>query len=226
MQNQARRYKAVLFDVDGTIALVEERNQRVITQTAAKYGAVITKEDWKTFAGRPERVLWTLLKDRFPAFAEKISAQEFEAESRAACMKSEFNVVARAGIIEAIKYFKAQGLRVAAISNSPHAVVVANLKKVGALDLMEFIIGEDDVLNAGRAVKPAPDPYLMGAEKIGVLPEECLVVEDTDAGSRAGYLAGATVIQVLDPGLPKSDFAAVYAHNADEIRAVCRRFVP
>lgn len=45
--------------------------------------------------------------------------------------------------------------------------------------------------------KPAPDPYLLAAERMGVAPADCLVIEDAPAGVEAAKAAGATVIAVL-----------------------------
>ncbi len=57
--------------------------------------------------------------------------------------------------------------------------------------------------------KPNPDPYLLGAEKLGLKPEECVVVEDAPAGILSGLAAGCKVIAVNAPddapGLDKVD---------------------
>ena len=44
--------------------------------------------------------------------------------------------------------------------------------------------------------KPFPDPYLLAAERIGVAPEHCVVLEDSHTGARAGMAAGALVVAV------------------------------
>ena len=54
--------------------------------------------------------------------------------------------------------------------------------------------------------KPNPDPYLLGAEKLGLKPEECVVVEDAPAGILSGLAAGCKVIAVNAPDdTPKLD---------------------
>ena len=58
-----------------------------------------------------------------------------------------------------------------------------------------------DELASGAEVKngkPAPDVFLLAAERLGVKPEECLVLEDSKAGVIAGSTAGAKVIMVPD----------------------------
>jgi len=59
--------------------------------------------------------------------------------------------------------------------------------------------------------KPAPDPYLEAARRLGVDPADCLVVEDAPAGITAGRAAGATTLAVegtVDPGLLQADLVA------------------
>ena len=48
------------------------------------------------------------------------------------------------------------------------------------------------------APKPAPDPYLLAAERLGVDPARCLVFEDSDSGAEAAHRAGCIVVQVPD----------------------------
>jgi beta-phosphoglucomutase-like phosphatase (HAD superfamily) len=56
------------------------------------------------------------------------------------------------------------------------------------------VITLDDV----TAAKPAPDPYLLAANKLGVAPARCLVFEDSEAGAEAAHRAGCRVVQVPD----------------------------
>ena len=49
-----------------------------------------------------------------------------------------------------------------------------------------------------RRGKPDPEPYLLGAERLGLHPSECVVVEDAPAGIAAGLAAGSAVI-AIDP---------------------------
>jgi len=218
--------KAVFYDVDGTIALTEGRNQQVIGGIARRYGADITPQAWEQLGGQPETVVWDYLAPRYPAFAEAINAADFMALCRAEAAKSSFNIAARPGIIDTLAYFKAQGIQIAAVSNAPTAEMQRNLQATGAARFMQFIISETDVLAAGHKVKPAPDPYLMAAARLGLDPTACLVIEDSLAGVRSAKTAGMKVIQVVDHGFPAQRLADAYAHNRDELRAICRRFVP
>jgi HAD superfamily hydrolase (TIGR01509 family) len=223
-----RTYKAVLIDVDGTIALTESRNRRVIEILAAEHGAEIGAQDWEQIGGQPEKVIWDWLAPRFPAFAASIDAETFQLTSRARALKSDFNVAARPGIAETMDYFKAQGLRVIAVSNSPRDCVEKNLRMTGCLDKVEFMVTETEVLAAGRRQKPHPDPYQMAADALGLAAHECLVIEDSQVGARSGHAFGATVIQFIDDApMPEECFAHEYVRDSGkELPALRQKLVP
>jgi beta-phosphoglucomutase-like phosphatase (HAD superfamily) len=62
--------------------------------------------------------------------------------------------------------------------------------KISGLPRPEVFVTSSDITNG----KPAPDPYLRGAEVLGFSPRDCVVVEDAPAGVRSGKAAGARVI--------------------------------
>lgn len=62
--------------------------------------------------------------------------------------------------------------------------------KASGLPRPEVFVTSSDIQNG----KPAPDPYLKGAELLGFAPQDCIVVEDAPAGVRSGKAAGARVI--------------------------------
>jgi beta-phosphoglucomutase-like phosphatase (HAD superfamily) len=71
------------------------------------------------------------------------------------------------------------------------AVHDAVLHEVGH-DLFATTVAGDE----GERTKPFPDPYLLAAARIGVPAEQCVVLEDSHTGSRAGLASGAYVVAV------------------------------
>lgn len=65
------------------------------------------------------------------------------------------------------------------------------------------MITADDVTRR----KPAPDPYLLAAARLGVPPERCLAFEDSAPGTRSAHAAGMTVVLVPDMTVPPHDHA-------------------
>lgn len=73
-------------------------------------------------------------------------------------------------------------------------IALPALKAAGLDDLFKIVVTPKDVA-PGRG-KPAPDMFLLAAEKMGVLPAECLVFEDAEPGIRAALAAGMRVVRV------------------------------
>ncbi len=76
-------------------------------------------------------------------------------------------------------------------TSSFRTLTLSRLAYLG-LPVPEALVTVNDVKNG----KPAPDPYLLAAEKLGLAPEQCIVIEDAPAGIRAAKTAGARVIAV------------------------------
>ncbi len=78
----------------------------------------------------------------------------------------------------------------ACVSNSGRRVVEANIGAIAMPDALRFALSRDDVTHG----KPHPEPYLRAAERLGVHPSACIVVEDSPVGARSGKAAGMVTI--------------------------------
>ena len=81
---------------------------------------------------------------------------------------------------------------------------VARVRAAGLPVPLEFVCG-DDVL----AGKPAPDPYLLGASRLGLDPSSCVVFEDAVAGVQAARAAGVGVVVGVGPRVIDADVSCV-----------------
>lgn len=95
----------------------------------------------------------------------------------------------------------AKGLKIAVATGSQLPETRELLKRHGLLDMVGTIVSSDQVQNC----KPAPDTYLIAAQRIGVKPSDCVVFEDTNVGLQGIKNAGMTAIQVKG-GKILSDF--------------------
>jgi HAD superfamily hydrolase (TIGR01509 family) len=100
-------------------------------------------------------------------------------------------------IPEVVEHIEAQYGRIplAVVSGGWRRVVVQSLTTIGLLDKFETIVGAEDYANG----KPAPDAFLIAAERLGVAPKDCLVFEDTLLGIQAATAAGMASVQVPLP---------------------------
>lgn len=86
--------------------------------------------------------------------------------------------------IDLIRALRAAGFGVGVVSSSRNGRTV--LDSVGATSLFHYVLDGDDALSLGLAGKPAPDIFLVAAERLMVAPARAVVVEDAIAGVRAG----------------------------------------
>lgn len=102
-----------------------------------------------------------------------------------------------AAIPEVVEHIDAQYGRIhfAVVSGGRRNSVVRSLTTVGLLDRFETIVGAEDYVHS----KPAPDGFLLAAERLGVAPAYCLVFEDTDLGIQAATAAGMASVRVPSP---------------------------
>jgi beta-phosphoglucomutase-like phosphatase (HAD superfamily) len=88
-------------------------------------------------------------------------------------------------------------------SGALHHEIVAILRTAGLLDRFSAIVAADDV----TATKPAPEPYLTAADRLGLSPADCVAVEDSTAGLESARSAGMRTIGVTTT-LPRHALAA------------------
>jgi HAD superfamily hydrolase (TIGR01509 family) len=101
------------------------------------------------------------------------------------------------GAVDAVRRIAAD--RPVAIASSAHRDVIdAALEATGLADVFGVVVSSDEVAHG----KPAPDVYLAAAERLGVPPADCLVVEDSYNGVLAARAAGMTVVLVPNHSIP------------------------
>jgi HAD superfamily hydrolase (TIGR01549 family) len=108
------------------------------------------------------------------------------------------SIFRRRGLLAEIRRFREEGGRTALVSDYPAA---AKLKALGAADLFDEIVACGEP-GGPRRLKPCPDGFLLAAERLGVLPGECLVVGDRDdADGEAARRAGMAFRRIGGLGL-------------------------
>lgn len=194
--------RAVLFDLDGVLVDAKEWHYAALNQALSVFGFEIDRLDHVvTYDGLPtSRKLEILTRDRglkpelYPVVQEL--KQRFTLET--ILSRCEFDPIRE----ETLAGLRAQGYRLAVCSNSVRDTVRAMLERSGLMPHLEFFLSNQDVARP----KPHPDIYLEAARRMGLQPEECLVVEDNAYGMQAARAAGTqlmTVGHVEDVTLPK-----------------------
>lgn len=94
------------------------------------------------------------------------------------------------GVAEFLTHIKAQGIKIALGSASKNSPII--LERTGLAKYFDVIVDGNDVSTA----KPDPEVFLLGAERLGLKPEECIVFEDAQAGIEAAKAGGMRVVAV------------------------------
>ncbi len=193
--------KAVLFDMDGLMVDTESLATEAFIHSAKKQGYDMTKEETLLVLGFTTKSIYDFWENYFKN--SDVSGKQLVDDH----YKYIENILFTTGprkmpyIEELLKYLKESNYKVAVASSSNMNHIINNMEKTGLKKYIDEFASGAEVENG----KPAPDVFLLAAERLGVKPEECLVLEDSKAGVIAGSSAGAKVIMVPDMFKPDEE---------------------
>ncbi len=185
-----RRIDAVLFDMDGTLIHSEDRTDTAVRALLHEHEIPVPADfDFNSFHG----VTWaTSAQSLVEGWAV------LEDVDVAAALQQHFHQtfvtdppMTIPGAVEALTQASAS-LPVAIVTSSNRETLKLVCEQLGIRELLSASLCAEDC----RESKPSPEPFLLAAKGLGVLPEHCLIFEDSVAGVRAGLAAGAAVIAV------------------------------
>ena len=212
----------MIFDLDGVIADSEPLSAKADDIVLAKHGIHKTqKEKEQSFGRRGEEIYGDLLRVRkldIPVTAIiKEKTQVFES-----LIKGSLKPIRHS--LELIGYLKSNGFRVALATSSHIEKALPELKELGIEGAFEVTVTGEEV----KKGKPDPEIFLKTAQKLGVKPSECAVIEDSAFGVTAAKHAGMFTIGFRSPNsrgqdlsradLAVSDLSEAIAHFRKEAR--------
>lgn len=181
-------YAALIFDCDGTIAHTLPVHFLVWQATLRKFGADLP-EDW--YYERTGLTAAAFLKEFNQTFGYTIAMAMLETERQQQFARLVHQVQAVPAVV-AIAHANYGQVPMAIASNGQRSVVEPTIDAIGMRSLFNTIVTVNDV-NVG---KPAPDLFLLAAERMGVAPQQCIVYEDSDLGLEAAEKAGMRWVDV------------------------------
>ena len=186
--------KAVLFDMDGLMVDTESLSTEAFINSAKVQGYNMTKEETLKVLGFTKASIYQFWIDYFQGTnvdGKKLVDDHYEYIE---------NVLYTVGpekmpyVEELLKYLRENNYKIAVASSSDTADIKNNLEKTKLEKYIDEIASGAEVENG----KPAPDVFLLAAKRLGVDAKDCLILEDSKAGIKAGKASGAMVFMVPD----------------------------
>jgi HAD superfamily hydrolase (TIGR01509 family) len=186
------RIDAVLLDMDGTLLDTERAYQASLTAALDAFGYPDATTMYHAMIGIPLADCQAMLRARY---GEDFPLADFNSalDARSDEIFRE-GLPLKPGTIELLDALREAGCPFAVVTSSSRQTAEQHLTLGGIRARFDTILTCDDVARG----KPHPDLYLLAAERLGVRPQACVAIEDSNPGIAAAHAAGSIAIMVPD----------------------------
>jgi beta-phosphoglucomutase-like phosphatase (HAD superfamily) len=186
------KIKAVIFDMDGVLIDAKDWHYEALNKALRLFGLEISRYDHLvTFDGLPtkDKLKMLSMESNLPeslhGFINEMKQIYTMEIVYAKCKPTFYHQYALSNL-------KQEGFKLAVGSNSIKNTIQVMMEKSGLMEYLEFFLSNQDV-NKG---KPDSEMYDKAIQRLGLRPDECLIVEDNPNGLKAAYASGAHVLKV------------------------------
>jgi beta-phosphoglucomutase family hydrolase len=189
----AQPFQGYIFDCDGTIADTMPLHFRAWTRAMKEFGGTFPKDLFYSWGGIPTFKIVEQLNEKFGTTMDAELVPRVKEEYFVELIPE---VQPIESVVALVKQF--HGTAPMAIASGGHrAIVIQTLDALGLTHYFDTIVGAEDVEHG----KPAPDPFLEAAKRLGVEPSACLVFEDSPTGIEAAKAAGMQYVLIPSPAI-------------------------
>ncbi len=183
-----KKFKAYLFDCDGTLADTMPLHQAAWNKTFAPWGITFEDELFYASAGRTTQ---EILKGFSERTGITFDPGAFEHQKEAHFLELLHHVQPIAPVMWHFKDAVGK-IPIAVVSGGHKETVDLTLRALGVRDQVQALVCAGDYARG----KPHPDPFLLAAQQLGIPPADCLVFEDADLGVQSAIAAGMEWVRV------------------------------
>lgn len=204
--------KGVIFDMDGLMIDSETVTYEMFVRKLKLLGHYdFNEEDYKKVLGKNKKGICQVIIDKY---GKDFPIVEFWDDTHIWLDESLRNhVPIKKGLIELLEYLKANNYKTVVATSSERARVLEILTNGHILQYFDDMVCGDDVSKG----KPDPETFLLACQKLDILPEEGLVLEDSEAGILAAYRGHIDVICIPDKKYPEPEFACKTTKIVDSL---------
>ena len=199
--------KAIIFDMDGLMIDTERLALKAWQLAGADFGFPISDDIFITMVGRNRRdsdlTLVEIFGTDFP-----IGAVRNRYRTYLDSWIDEGKLSVKSGLLELLCFLDEISMPKAVATSTEYERATYKLSLTNLLEHFPIVIAGDQIQKG----KPAPDIFLAASVQLSILPEHCLVLEDSDAGIQAAYDAGMTPVMIPDMK-PPSEKSLAFAHR-------------
>jgi HAD superfamily hydrolase (TIGR01509 family) len=214
-------YRALLFDLDGTLAETDSLHLPTWVDVLGPYGIEVDERFYKdSLSGRSNS---KIVQDLLPCLSAE-EGRKLADVKEASFRERAHELEPLPGLLDFMKEGKSRGISLALVTNAPEENVEAI---VLALELKEFF---DEVVLSDEVgpVKPDPAPYKAALDKLGISPEKALAFEDSTSGISSSVAAGIPTVGIASTQEPETleeagAFMAAKDFTGPEIRRLLDR---
>ena len=180
--------KGLLFDLDGVLLDTEPLHGKAWSKTAGSFGKILNEDQLKLLQGRRRLDCARLVKEWIQ---KPIKIEEVLKVHQPISKQFLSKASSMSGAEKLVTWCYHNKFPIALVTSSSSSSV--EVKTAPHPWLKFFLIrvqGDDPLLQTG---KPSPEPYLLGARKLSLKPQECLAIEDSLSGTKSAFKAGCKV---------------------------------
>jgi HAD superfamily hydrolase (TIGR01509 family) len=185
--------KLVIFDLDGVLVEAKNIHYDALNEALGEKYAISWQEHLSTYDGLKTNQKLEMLSEQKGLPVEK-HREIWETKQKLTLQKLK-ELKPNQTLQSVMNALVEDGYKIAVCSNSIRKTVLTVLSKLGIMEYMDYIISNEDVQNS----KPHPEMYWRAISKMGCLPEETLIVEDSPYGLLAANRSKAHVLRVKNP---------------------------
>lgn len=204
-------YEAILFDMDGVIIDTHHSVTEFWLMVAGEQGVRLTEADFQ------QHIYGCSLRHSFDVLFPQLDQQQRQGIlDRMEVYELNLTYTAVPGAIKLLRSLKQAGVPIALVTSAFPWKVELVMRQLELNGIFNIRVTATDIQRG----KPHPDGYLLGAQRLGILPQRCLVFEDAVSGVQAAVAAGAACIGVRPPETAAALVAVGAFHTIPDFTAV------